>query len=75
MCLAVPAQIECINGDIAEADMAGTKVRASLMMVPDAKVGDYILLHTGYAIQVLDEADALETLKLFKEMEMIPENS
>ncbi|MDV2989036.1 MAG: HypC/HybG/HupF family hydrogenase formation chaperone [Dehalogenimonas sp.] len=75
MCLAVPAQIESINGDIAEADMAGTKVRASLMMVPDAKVGDYILLHTGYAIQVLDEADALETLKLFKEMEMIPENS
>ncbi len=75
MCLAVPAKIESIEGDIAEADMAGTKVRASLMMVPDAKVGDYILLHTGYAIQVLDEADALETLRLFQEMEMIPENS
>ncbi|ADJ26699.1 hydrogenase assembly chaperone hypC/hupF [Dehalogenimonas lykanthroporepellens BL-DC-9] len=75
MCLAVPARIESIEGDIAQADMAGTKVRASLMMVPDAKVGDYILLHTGYAIQVLDEADALETLNLFKEMEMIPENS
>ncbi|TFG45872.1 MAG: HypC/HybG/HupF family hydrogenase formation chaperone [Dehalococcoidia bacterium] len=75
MCLAVPAQIKSIEGDIAEADMAGTTVRASLMMVPEAKVGDYILLHTGYAIQLLDEADALETLKLFKEMEMIPENS
>lgn len=75
MCLAVPAQIKNIQGDIAEADMAGTTVRASLMMVPEAKVGDYILLHTGFAIQVLDEADALETLKLFKEMEMIPENT
>lgn len=55
--------------------MAGTKVRASLAMVPDAKIGDYVLLHTGFAIQILDEHEALETLKLFKEMEMIPETT
>lgn len=75
MCLAVPAQIVKIHGVIAEVDMAGTTVRASLVMVPEAKIGDYVLLHTGFAIQVLDEHEALETLKLFKEMEMIPEAS
>jgi hydrogenase expression/formation protein HypC len=75
MCLAVPAQIVKIDGVVAEVDMAGTTVRASLVMVPDAKLGDYVLLHTGFAIQILDEHEALETLKLFKEMEMIPEAS
>ena len=73
MCLAVPAQIIKIEDTIAEVDMAGTKIRASLLMVPDAKVGDYVLLHTGFAIQVLDEKEALITLDLFKQMEMIPE--
>ncbi len=75
MCLAVPAQIVKIDDTIAEVDMAGTKVRASLVMVPDAKIGDYVLLHTGFAISILDEHEALETLKLFKEMEMIPETT
>ena len=75
MCLAVPAKIVKIDDTIAEVDMAGTTVRASLVMVPDAKIGDYVLLHTGFAIQVLDEHEALETLKLFKEMEMIPETT
>jgi len=75
MCLAVPAQIVKIDGVVAEVDMAGTTVRASLVMVPDAKLGDYVLLHTGFAIQILDEHEALETLKLFQEMEMIPEAS
>ncbi|MEN8615141.1 HypC/HybG/HupF family hydrogenase formation chaperone [Dehalogenimonas sp. THU2] len=75
MCLAVPAQICKIDGIVAEVDMAGTTVRASLIMVPDAKIGDYVLLHTGFAIQIIDEEDALETLKLFKEMEMIPETT
>ncbi|PPD57973.1 HypC/HybG/HupF family hydrogenase formation chaperone [Dehalogenimonas etheniformans] len=75
MCLAVPAKIVRIDDTIAEVDMAGTTVRASLVMVPDAKLGDYVLLHTGFAIQVLDEHEALETLELFKEMEMIPETT
>jgi len=73
MCLAVPAQIKKIDGVIAETDMAGTVVRASLLMTPDAKVGDYVLIHTGFAIQVLDENEALETLKIFQDMQMIPE--
>jgi len=71
MCLAVPAKIVSIDGIVAEVDMAGVKTRASLMMAPEAKVGDYVLLHTGFAIKIVDEEEALETLKIFKEMELI----
>jgi hydrogenase expression/formation protein HypC len=72
MCLAVPALIKSIDeNQIAQVDMGGTTHRASLMMVPDAKVGDYVLLHTGYAIQIIDQQEALNTLKIFEEMGMI----
>jgi hydrogenase expression/formation protein HypC len=64
-----------IEKDIAEVDMAGTTYYASLIMTPEAKVGDYILLHTGYAIQVLDEKEALETLKIFEDLNVISLNS
>ena len=71
MCLAVPALIKSIDGHVAEVDMAGTTYRASLTMTPGAKVGDYVLLHTGYAIQIVDEKEAHETIKIFQEMGMI----
>jgi hydrogenase expression/formation protein HypC len=73
MCLAVPALIKSIKGQIAEVDMGGTHVRASLMMTPEARVGDYVLLHTGFAIQIIDQEEALKTIKIFKEMGMIEE--
>jgi len=71
MCLAVPALVKSIDGAIAEVDMAGTTYRASITMTPEVKVGDYVLLHTGYAIQVIDEKEAQETLAIFKQLEMI----
>jgi len=71
MCLAVPAKIVSIKDNIAQVDMAGTQTRASLIMTPEAKVGDYVLLHTGYAIIIVNEEEAMETLKIFKELEMI----
>ena len=71
MCLAVPAKIISIKDNIAQVDMAGTSTRASLTMTPEARVGDYVLLHTGYAINVIDEEEAQETLKIFRELEMI----
>ena len=64
MCLAVPAKIISIEGSIAEVDMAGTRYRASITMTPEAKVGDYVLLHTGYAISMIDPVEAEETMKL-----------
>jgi hydrogenase expression/formation protein HypC len=66
MCLAIPGKILSINGGIAEVDVAGTVRKASLQLAPDAQVGDYVLLHAGFAIQVIDEDEALETLRLLE---------
>ena len=68
MCLAIPALIKSIQGFQAEADIEGITRELSLPLTPEAKVGDYVLLHTGYAISIIDEAEAQETMKLLKEM-------
>ena len=68
MCLAIPAKITKINGTQAVADIEGVTRDISIELTPDAKVGDYVLLHTGYAISVIDAAEAEETLKLLHEM-------
>ena len=52
----------------AEVEIGGISRRISLWLTPEAKVGDYVLLHTGYAISVLDQEEAEETLKLFEEI-------
>ena len=71
MCLSIPAKIESIDGDMAMVSVGGTKCRASLQMLDDVQIGDYVLLHTGFAIQKLSEEDAQETLRLFRELEDI----
>lgn len=68
MCLSVPARIVSINGKIAEVSLGGTLFKAGLHMIPDAGVGDYILLHAGFAIQKISEKEAADTIKLFEEM-------
>ncbi len=68
MCLAIPALIKSINGKEAEAEIGGISRRISLWLTPEAKVGDYVLIHTGYAINVLDQEEALETLQLLEEL-------
>ena len=68
MCLAIPALITSIEEKEAEIEIGGVTRRISLMLTPEARVGDYVLVHTGYAINVLDEQEAEETLQLFKEI-------
>ena len=68
MCLAVPGRITALKKNNAEVDFSGVKRNVSLDLVPSAKKGDYVLVHAGFAIQLLDAADARETLKLFKVM-------
>jgi hydrogenase expression/formation protein HypC len=68
MCLAVPVKITKIEGKEADVDIGGISQHISLWLTPEAKVGDYVLLHTGYAISVLDKAEAAETLKLFEDI-------
>ena len=68
MCLAVPVQVISINGAEAEVEIGGVRRQVSIMLTPEAKIGDYVLLHTGYAINVIDEAEAQETLNTLAEM-------
>lgn len=68
MCLAIPAKVQSIDGFEADVEIGGVSRTISIMLTPDARVGDYVYVHTGYAISVVDEADALETLRLLREL-------
>lgn len=67
MCLSIPAKIEKIEGDTALVSVGGATYTAGLDMVSDVEVGDYVLIHTGFAIQKISEEEAEETLRLFEE--------
>jgi len=69
MCLSIPARVESIDGEMAVVNVGGVRYNASLQMVEDVGIGDFVLLHTGFAIQKLSEEEAKETLELFKEFE------
>jgi hydrogenase expression/formation protein HypC len=68
MCLAIPAQIKSLDGFEAEVEIGGVGRTISVMLTPDAQVGDYVYVHTGFAISVLDEAEAQESLRLLQEL-------
>ena len=68
MCLGIPSKIVSINGDMAVVSVGGTEYEASIQLLDEVKTGDYVLVHTGFAIQIISEEKAVETLKLFKEM-------
>lgn len=75
MCLAVPAKIIERSEFLGTVNISGVTREVSLMLLPDAVVGDYVLIHAGFAIQVIDEEEALHTLELFKELEQYATNS
>ena len=66
MCLAIPALVKSIDGRLAEVEVGGVSRKISIWLTPEVKVGDYVLLHTGYAINIIDEAEAKDTLKLLE---------
>ncbi len=67
MCLAVPAEVKSIDGVVATVDFGGVSRTANVSLV-DAKVGDFVIVHAGYAIQILDREEAEKTLELFREL-------
>jgi hydrogenase expression/formation protein HypC len=69
MCLSIPAKVESIEGEMAMVSVGNVSYKASLQLLDDVKVGDYILLHTGFAIQKISEEEAAETLRIFEEFE------
>ena len=68
MCLAIPAKIVEINGVMAAADVGGVQKEISLALVEDVAVGDYVIVHVGYALNRLDPEEAELTLQLFKQI-------
>ena len=68
MCLAIPGKILAIEGTTARADFGSGTIRSVDISLVDAEVGDYVLVHTGYAIQVLDEEEAEKTLEIWREI-------
>lgn len=69
MCLSIPAKVVKVDGEFAEVDFQGVKKSVGINFVKDVRVGDYLLVHSGFAIEKMGEADALETLRLWEEIE------
>ena len=70
MCLAIPARIIEKQANTAVVDIQGVRREADLSIVPEAKVGDYVLLHAGFALTVVSEQDARETFDLLGSVEL-----
>lgn len=73
MCLAIPAKVLEITGDIAKVDFGGVTREVDVSLV-DTKKDDYVIVHAGFAIEVLEEKDALDTIDLFKQILEAEEN-
>ncbi len=68
MCWAVPARVIEVDGDLGKVEVEGTVREVGLQLIEGASVGDYVLVHAGFAIQKVDEDEALKTLALFEEL-------
>jgi hydrogenase expression/formation protein HypC len=72
MCLAIPTQVTAIDeNNIATVELGGVERQISLIMTPEVQVGDYVLVHTGYAITVMDPEEARASLEAFAELQAI----
>lgn len=68
MCLGVPTRIVAIDGDRAIGEVGGVQREISIVMTPGVRIGDYVIVHAGFAIQVLEREAAEQTLEIFTEM-------
>ena len=71
MCLAIPTLIKSIDGQNAQVEIGGIERTISIALTPEARVGDYVIVHTGFSLSVLDEQEAQETLRIFAEIDAI----
>jgi hydrogenase expression/formation protein HypC len=68
MCLAIPALVKSVDGFNAEVEIGGIQRNISIQLTPEVQAGDYVLIHTGYSISIIDSEEAEETMKLLLEM-------
>ncbi|MEO0131376.1 MAG: HypC/HybG/HupF family hydrogenase formation chaperone [candidate division WOR-3 bacterium] len=75
MCLAIPAKVIKIKGDTATVDVSGIRREINILLCPQVKVGDYVIVHAGFALKIIDKKYAQETLKIFKDISRLNKNS
>ena len=75
MCLGIPAKIIQIEGEFAKANINGATIKVGIQLLEDIQIGDYVLVHTGYALEKLSEEDAFETIKTLRELELFNNQS
>ena len=68
MCLSIPGKVISVEGNMAKVSVGGAEYNASLQLIEDVNPGDYVLVHTGFAIQKISKEDADETMKLLSEL-------
>lgn len=71
MCLSIPAKVLSVDGVIAQASVGGAIVQTSLHLVDDVKPGDYVLIHSGFALQKISEQEALESIRIIEELDRL----
>jgi hydrogenase expression/formation protein HypC len=74
MCLAIPMKLIKIKGNMGEVELGGVRKEISLNLLDSVKVGDYLIVHAGFAIEKLNEEEAKKTLEIWKEIEDIQKN-
>jgi hydrogenase expression/formation protein HypC len=74
MCLAIPLKVVSITGTDAVGEVGGVQREVSIMMTPTAKVGDYVIVHAGFAIQILDQKEAEENLEILRQIGELAED-
>jgi hydrogenase expression/formation protein HypC len=73
MCLAIPSKVLKVEKNVGTIDVDGVRKECSLFLLEDTKVGDYVIVHAGFAIQKIDQVQALETLRLLREAAALTE--
>ncbi|MFO7985466.1 MAG: HypC/HybG/HupF family hydrogenase formation chaperone [Desulfatiglandaceae bacterium] len=73
MCLAIPAKVIALNDAMATIDMEGAQREASTLLLENVNIGDYVIVHAGFAIHKIDEAEAQESLKVLRELASVAE--
>ena len=68
MCLAIPAKVVTMDGSMAKVDMMGNERVVSILLVPEVQIGEYVLVHAGFAISIIDDESAKETEELLLEV-------
>ncbi len=69
MCLSIPGKVMSIENDIATVSVGGSEVTAGLQLLENVRVGDYVLVHSGFALQLISEEEAAQTLALIRQLE------